>query len=85
MDVPICDITLVFLSDHISPSRLVTSHTHPLPLPVVEIDLLAEHFRPGKPNYERLKVALTKNLPLKMDFLLAVGEAAAPTSNVCSC
>lgn len=76
MDIPICDIILVFLS---CPHKSITphsfSHTSPPPsLPVVEIDLLAEHFRPGKPNYERLKVALTKNLPLKMDFLLAVGE-----------
>ena len=52
--------------------------------PVVEIDLLAQHFRPGKPNYERLKVALTKNLPLKMDFLLAIGELGCLYSPVCT-
>lgn len=55
-------------------STSLTTHSLPLFSPVVEVDLLAQHFRPGKPNYERLKVALTKNVPLRMDFLLALGE-----------
>ena len=68
------------------PAVPTSFHHHSLPFlsPVVEIDLLAQHFRPGKPNYERLKVALTKNLPLKMDFLLAIGELGFLYSPVCT-
>lgn len=86
--------SLFFLPAHILPplptsptttSNLTHHHSLPFLSPVVKIDLLAQHFRPGKPNYERLKVALTKNLPLKMDFLLAVGElGSAACTLVCT-
>ena len=40
---------------------------------VVDIDLLASSFIPGKPNYERVKQALQSHLPLVMDFALVAG------------
>ena len=38
---------------------------------VVEIDLKAAHFKPGKANYERVKQCLNEILNLKVDFILS--------------
>ena len=42
--------------------------------PVVDIDLMAPTFVPGKANYERVKQALSSNVPLTFDFVLTAGE-----------
>jgi hypothetical protein len=42
---------------------------------VVDIDLLASSFIPGKPNYERVKQALQSHLPLVMDFALVADSS----------
>ena len=37
---------------------------------VVEVDLTADHFRPGKPNYERVKWSLEERLGEGVRFVL---------------
>lgn len=38
--------------------------------PVVEVDLKAAHFKPGKANYEHVKQCLNERLEQDVDFLL---------------
>ena len=38
---------------------------------MVEVDLTAPNFKPGKPNYDRVQWCLTGRLGLKADFTIA--------------
>ena len=42
-----------------------------LTLSVVEVDLTASCFKPGKPNYDRVKWSLSEQLNLEVDFILS--------------
>ena len=43
---------------------------------------MASTFVPGKANYERVKQALSSNLPLTVDFVLTAGEGGLPCTYV---
>ena len=43
----------------------------PSSLPAVEVDLAAACFKPGKPNYERVKWCLTDRLGLEALFVIS--------------
>lgn len=38
---------------------------------VVEVELKAAHFKPGKANYERVKQCLNERLNQEVDFILS--------------
>ena len=40
-------------------------------LAVIELDLTAPHFKPGKPNYERVKWCLSGRLGMEADFVIS--------------
>ena len=40
-------------------------------MPVIEVDLKAAHFKPGKANYERVKRCLSERLSQDVDFVLS--------------
>ena len=45
-------------------------HTYYTIVLVVEVDLLADHFRPSKPNYDRVKWCLEERLGGDVHFVL---------------
>ena len=38
---------------------------------VIEVDLKAAHFKPGKANYERVKQCLNERLNQQVDFIIS--------------
>ena len=38
---------------------------------MIELDLTAPHFKPGKPNYERVKWCLSGRLDMEADFVIS--------------
>ena len=51
-------------------------------LVVVEVDLTAAHFQPGKPNYERVKWSLEERLGEDIRFVLCHSLTGISTINV---
>ena len=49
---------------------------------VVEVDLTAPNFKPGKPNYDRVQWCLSGRLGLKADFTIAWTPKGLATSLV---
>ena len=47
-------------------------------LTVVEIDLTAAHFRPGKPNCYRVKWSLSERLGEDVDFIMCHSPSGTP-------
>ena len=56
-------------------------------LTVVEVDLTVAHFRPGKPNYDRVKWSLSERMGEDVDFVMchtASGTSYPYPSSRCS-
>ena len=55
-------------------------------LTVVEIDLTAAHFRPGKPNYDHVKWSLSERMGEDVDFVMchSVSGTSYPYPSRCS-
>ena len=49
-------------------------------LTVVEVDLTAAHFRPGKPNYDRVKWSLSERMGEDVDFVMCHSASGTCTS-----
>ena len=51
-------------------------------LTVVEVDLTAAHFRPGKPNYDRVKWSLSERMGEDVDFVMCHSASGTPLTEM---